>query len=202
MVGLGTAAMAWVTIPVFQKIYLLSVPESLPAEQLEQVTRMGKWVRYISIAGAFVGTLIAWFVSAFLIWLIVQVFEGRGAFKAIFSVISHASIASLLSAIIVLAVVFVKIRSGMTDLQELDVRLGADLFVDGTVHPALTVVLANLNPFNLWYYSLITVGIGTVCNLNRTRSAGVVGTFWVLAMGFGAGIAWFADIFNAPSSSF
>ena len=123
MVGLGTAAIAWVTIPVFQKIFLLSVPESLPTEQLERMTRMHSLTQYLSVGSAFVGTLVAWFFSAFLIWLIVQVFEGRGTFRAIFSVISHAGIASLLSAIIVFAVVFVKIRNGMTDLHELDVRL-------------------------------------------------------------------------------
>ncbi len=202
VVSFGTSAIAWMTLPVFQKAFLPSLSESLSSDQLEQVTQMHRTMRYVYAGGAVLGTLVFWFVSAFLIWLLVQVFEGRSGFAAIFSVVSHGSVVSLISAVLVAALVLLKAQKGEIDLQDLEISLGADLFVEGIVHPSLKVLLTSLNPFNLWYYGLLTIGIATVSDCSRARSAGVVGTFWGLSMAFGAGIAWVASVFTTPTISF
>ena len=198
LIGLGSVVVAYAMLPVFQKIYLLSVTESLNPGQLERLYRYQKTMRYVYPVGTLIGILFFWFISAFLIWLIVQVFECRGRFKSIFSVISHASITSLISSILIAAIFYFKASKGLTDLSNLEIKLGADLFISGTVHPALQIVLANLNPFTFWYYALLTIGIATVCEeCSRVRAAGVVGTFWAISMAFSAGIAWVFSIFQA-----
>lgn len=198
LIGLGSIAVAYATLPIFQKIYLLSVTESLNPSQLERLYNFQKTMRYVYPVGTLIGILFFWFISAFLIWLIAQVFECRGRFKSIFSVISHASITSLISSILVAAIIYFKASKGLMDLSNLEIKLGADLFISGTVHPALQIVLANLNPFTFWYYALLTIGIATVCEeCSRVRAAGVVGTFWAISMAFSAGIAWVFSVFQA-----
>ena len=108
IVSLGSAAIAWMTLPVFQKISLLSLTDSLSSDQLKQITQMHQTMRYVYTGGAFLGTFVFSLVTAFLIWLLVQVFEGRGGFKAIFSVVSHSSVVSLISGILVVALVLLK----------------------------------------------------------------------------------------------
>lgn len=198
LIGLSSVLVAYAMLPVFQKIYLLSVTESLSPGQLERLYRYQKTMRYVYPVGTLIGILFFWFISAFLIWLIAQVFECRGRFKSIFSVISHASITSLISSILVAAIIYFKASKGLMDLSNLEIKLGADLFISGTVHPALQIVLANLNPFTFWYYALLTIGIATVCEeCSRVRAAGVVGTFWAITIAFSAGIAWVFSIFQA-----
>ena len=197
LIGLGSIIVAYATLPVFQKIYLLSVTESLNPGQLERLYRYQKTMRYVYPVGTLIGILFFWFISAFLIWLIAQVFECRGRFKSIFSVISHASITSLISSILVVAMIYFKASKGLTDLSNLEIKLGADLFISGPVHPALQIVLANLNPFTFWYYALLTIGLATVCEeCSRVRAAGVVGMFWAISMAFSAGIAWVFSVFQ------
>ena len=197
-ISLGTALIAWVSVPVFQNISLLALSESLSEEQLGRISWINHIVRYTSTAGTFLVTLVYWFISAFLLWLIVQVYEGLAGFKAIFAVVAHASVASLISGILIAILVLVKVQNNVIELQDLEIKLGLDLFWEGEVHPVLKVVLVNLNPFNLWYYGLLTLGIGTVCRFSWVRSAGVVSLFWVLCMAFGAGIAWVLSAFNPP----
>lgn len=201
VVSLGAAAITFVTVPVFQKMFLLSLTEPLSPDQLELVTRIQRLVWYFSVGGAFLGTLLSGLISAFLIWLIIQVFEGLADFKLVFSVIIHASLVSLISGVLVTALVLVKAQAGAVDLQDLDIRLGADLFVGREVHPALKVLLANLNPFSLWYYWLLTIGVGRVCDFNRRRSAWVVGVFWAICIAFGVGIAWVIASMMPPKPS-
>lgn len=202
LIGLGSVVVAYAMLPIFQKIYLLSVTESLNPGQLERLYRYQKTMRYVYPVGTLIGILFFWFISAFLIWLIAQVFECRGRFKSIFSVISHASITSLISSILVAAIFYFKASKGLTDLANLEIKLGADLFISGTVHPALQIVLANLNPFTFWYYALLTIGIAIVCEeCSRVRAAGVVGTFWAISMAFSAGITWVFSVFQAPGTA-
>lgn len=198
LIGLGSIVVASATLPVFQKMYLLSVTESLNPGQLERLYRYQKTMRYVYPVGTLIGILFFWFISAFLIWLIAPVFECRGRFKSIFSVISHASITSLISSILVAAIIYFRASKGLTGLSNLEIKLGADLFISSPVHPALQIVLANLNPFTFWYYALLTIGIATVCEeCSRVRAAGVVGTFWAISMAFSAGIAWVFSVFQA-----
>ena len=202
LIGLGSVVVASTTLPVFQKIYLLSVTESLNPGQLERLYRYQKTMRYVYPVGTLIGILFFWFISAFLIWLIAQVFECRGRFKSIFSVISHASITSLISSILVAAIIYFKASKGLSDLSNLEIKLGADLFISSPVHPALQIILANLNPFTFWYYALLTIGIATVCDeCSRVRAAGVVGTFWAISMAFSGGITWVFSVFQAPGTA-
>ena len=201
-IGIGSMVVAYTMLPIFQKIHLLSAIESLNPDQLERLYRFQKTMRYIFFCGTFLGILFFWFISAFLIWLIVQVFECRGRFKSIFSVISHASITSLISSILSAIIVYFKASKGLTGPSNLEIKLGADLFISSTVHPALQIVLANLNPFTFWYYALITIGIATVCEeCSRVRAAGVVGIFWTISIVFSAGISWVLSVFQAQSTT-
>jgi hypothetical protein len=202
VVGLGAAAVAYATLPVFEGLFLLSLSEPLSPDRLEHLTRMHRLMRYLSIAGVFLGTLLSGLVSAFLIWLIVQVFEGAAGFKAILSVVFHASVISLISGVLVAALTLAKAQGGAASPEDLDIRLGADLLVRGDPHPALKALLAGLNPFSFWYYGLLTVGVRVTCGLSRSRSAWVVGAFWAICVAFGCGAAWALASLRPPTSSF
>jgi hypothetical protein len=97
--------------------------------------------------------------------------------------------------------VLVKAQGRAVDLQDLDIRLGADLLVRDEVHPALKILLANLNPFTVWYYGILATGVGTVCTFSRSRSAWVVGTVWTICIVFGVGVAWVIASIRPPTPS-
>lgn len=198
-ISLGTAFIAWISIPVLQDLSLLALSESFSEGQLGRISWINQIIRYASIPGVFLATLVIWFISAFLLWLIIQVFEGMIGFKAIFAIVAHASVISFISGILAAIIVIVKLQNNVIGLQDIEIKLGLDLFWEGEVHPTLNVILVNLNPFNLWYYGLLILGIGTVCRFNWVRSATVVGLFWALSMTFGAGIAWVLSTLIPPA---
>ena len=190
VIGLGTAITTWLTVPGFQKLSMLALPPSLTAAQLQRVVHLNEFAQYVSTVAAPVLTLVMWFISALLIWLIVQIFEGLPAFKTIFAVVAYANVISLLSGILITGLILVKLQGHISDPQDLEIRLGLDLFFEQEIHPALRVVLANLNPFNLWYYGLLIMGAATVCGFSFARAAGAIGSFWTLTLAFSAGGAW------------
>ena len=91
-----------------------------------------------------------------------------------------------------------KVNQFPDDPQDVMIRLGLDLLVEGELHPSLRVLLAGLNPFSLWYYGLLILGIKTVEQADWERAAGVVSIFWMLSVAFGAGVAWIAGELTAP----
>lgn len=192
-ISLGTVATTWLTVPIFQELSLTFLSPSLPIDQLERIMRINQIARYLATAGAFLITLLYWFISTLLLWLIVQVFEGLAPFRTIFAVVAHANVVSLFSGVLVTALILVKwqmLQGRAVGPQDLEIKLGLDLFWEGELHPSLRVLLMSLNPFNLWYYGLLILGIRTVDQLDWPRAAGVIGVFWTFWVAFGAGIAW------------
>ena len=201
IIGLGTAVTTWLTVPVFQKMSIDAVSQSWSAEQVQRMLHISQVARYASTAGTLPLTLVFWFITALLIWLIVQVFEGLPSFKTIFAVVAHANVASLLSGILITALMLIKLQGHVGSPQDLEVRLGLDLFWQGGIHPALRVVLASFNPFSLWYFGLLILGTAKVCRFNWLRASGVIGTFWTLNLAFGAGLAWVISSLTTASPS-
>ena len=201
VIGLGTAATTWLTVPIFQELSLAAVSPSLSTDQLEYAARISRLAHAGATAGAFLTTLAYWFVSALLIWLILQVFAGLAPLRTVFAVVAHANVVSLICSLLVTALVLVKLHrleGGLDDPQDLMIRLGLDLLVEGELHPSLRVLLAGLNPFTLWYYSLLILGIRTVGQVDWRHAAGAVSIFWILCVAFGVGVACIAGGFAAP----
>ena len=184
-----SATVSWITIPTLQSIPLTGVDPSSTDQNLTQLNQLTQLIRYLSVISVFPVTLILWFLSAFLLWLIVQVFEGLPDFKVIFSLIAHTSVVTLISSVIVSIFLVIKVNSGSVALEDLHIKLGLDLVWEKE-HPALMVVLASVNPFTIWQYGLVGVGIAKVCQFTAIRSSGVLGLYWVLTNAFGAGITW------------
>ena len=190
VIGLGAAFTTWLTVPALQSVSFRLLSQTLSTEQSQQLALANRIAHYAGTLAAPVVTLVFWFATAFLIWMVAQVFDGLPSFRAIFAVVAHANVTSLFSGILVAAILAVRLQSEVASLQDLDIRLGLDLFWDGQIHPAFRVVLANFNPFNLWYYGLLVMGTGAVCEFTYLRTIAVIGTLWALNIAFSAGSAW------------
>jgi len=190
VIGLGSAGLTWLTVPIVQRVSMDALSPALTAPQIQQIIQVSDFAHWAATAAAFLTTPVSWFVSAFLLWLIAQVFEGLPSFKSIFAVVAHANLVSLISACLVAGLILMKTHGGVADPDDLDIRLGLDLFWRGELPPALRVALASFNPFNLWYYGLLMVGTTTVCRFSAIRATGVIGSFWALNLAFGSGFAW------------
>ena len=203
VIGLGTAATTWLTVPIFQEISLAAASPPLSPDQLERVTRINRITHVAATAGTALVALAYWFASALLIWLILQVFAGIAPLRTIFALVAHTHVVSLVSGLLVTSLILVKLHrleGGPVDPQDVTIRLGLDLFVEGELHPSLRVLLAGLNPFTLWYYGLLTLGIRTLDEVDWRRAAGVVTVFWILSVAFGASVAWIGGELSTPPS--
>ena len=184
-----SATVSWITIPVLQAIPPTGVTQSLSQQNLLQINQVNQLIRYLSVVSAFPITLVLWFLSAFLLWLIVQAFEGLPNFKPIFSLVAYTSVVTLISSFLVAVFLLIKVSYGTVAPEDLQIKVGLDLIWEKE-HPAVMVILASVNPFTLWQYGLVGAGICKICKFTAIRTAGVLGLYWVLTISFGAGIAW------------
>ena len=188
-IAFATAISAWYTTTVFQQTLFL-VPGTLPDSQAAGVSSIEQAVRYASTAASFFVTLLSWSVSAFLLWLIIQIFEGLASFKSILSVVAHASVATLLHVVTGSIILFIRTQNGELAPEILQIRMGLDLFWKETTHPVLNVILADVNPFKVWYNFLLTLGIQRVCRFSWLRAGGIVGVFWLVTLALWAGFTF------------
>ena len=199
VIGLGSSGLTWLTVPTVQRIAMSALSPSLAAPQIQQLVHINHLAHWAATVAAFLSTPVSWFISAFLLWLMAQVFDGLPSFKCIFAVVAHANLVSLISGCLVAVLLLLKSHGDAPDLQDLDIRLGLDLFWPGELHPAQRVALASLNPFNLWYYGLLVVGTAAACRFSAFRATGVIGSFWALNLAFGAGFAWVVGSLTATT---
>ena len=186
VIGLGNALCAWVTLSLFQN---LALSPSFSSDQVQRIADFNRTVLYLSTGGAFLLTPISWLASALLVWLIVQVFECRIDFKAIFALLAHVQVSSLLSGLLVAAVLLlVSYRGG--ESADSATLMGNALSWKADVTPLVKIAFVNLNPFVLWYYGLLALGIRIVAKVSWRRAAAATGVFWVFCLAFGAAIAW------------
>ena len=184
-----SATVSWITIPIHQSISLAGLDQSISEPDLLQLERLKELTHYLSVLSVFPVTLLLWFLSTFLLWLIVQVFEGFPSFKSMFSLVAHTHVVTMVSSVLLAVSLVIKSNFGSIALDDPHIMLGLDLIWEKE-HPALMVLLARVNPFTFWQYGLLGAGISAICRFSAMRSAGVLGLYWVLTSAFGAGIAW------------
>jgi hypothetical protein len=106
-------------------------------------------------------------------------------FKSLFSIVSFCGVIFLLGEI----TNFLLIRADIIDsmLYALPNRFpyGLDIFaLGGNPHPALALLLNNINPFTIWYFTALSVGISTVAGLNKKEARMLSFIIWINLIGF------------------
>jgi len=197
--SLGILGAFWMS-PVMERLMIAQAPEGLSAEMHEQMMSSIKLSKYYGVVTTPIVVLLQWSVSAFLLFGVAILFGADTSYRKTLSVLGHASIITASYGAVNVAVIYLR---GVETVQSPGaIRatvISPAYLLSASAHPALHVLLENLNPFSLWYFALLGIGLYLTARLSKRQSAFVVGILWILQTGFLAGLALIVSRFSVAS---
>lgn len=145
--------------------------EEMPAE----VPQIARTLGYImGIISGVVMPLVIWIITAALIHFFAGILGGEGEFKPLLSVLGYAGIPNYIKSVVM--AIYVGISGNFQP------KLGLDIFLksENPVSNVLSVILSNVEIFNLWYIVLAIVGVSVAEKMPRKRAAIAFAIWWII----------------------
>jgi hypothetical protein len=126
--------------------------------------------------------------SLYLSILLIEAYNGT-SFKSLFSIVSYCGIIFMLDEITNFFLIRAKIIDSMLFALPHRFPIGLDILALGSnPHPALAILLHSINPFTIWYFTYLSIGLSIVADLSKTKARMLTLLIWVIAVGFALSI--------------
>ena len=181
---LFSVGIAWVTLPfIEQMIDQTLMEEGAPSEGIEIAKIVAKIFVFI---GAIAAPIIWFFVISAILTLAARLFGISDAikFKHIYAAIVHASLISILIALVntALLVVFRNVEE-IKSAADMKMIPGLHLLLGASESVKLLTVLSHFNPLSLWYLAVLAIGIRVFADTNKTKACLGAIIVWLLGIG-------------------
>jgi hypothetical protein len=183
-----SVALSLAMSPLVIKVAAHSLPEGLPAAQVESFHHQIELGQRISVLLLPVILLIKTLFAALVLTMLAIVIAGDGSFKKTFSVLSYTSIIMVLEGGCALLVLYLRGTDQIAKPADLQVQLGLDLFIN-TQNAALNAALNAVNLFEIWYVSLLVIAVGCLFKCSKKRAATIAITYWTMTVAVQVAIA-------------
>ena len=133
------------------------------------------------------GVVLGWSaISTFLYLTIYLIQEDqRPIYRAIFSVVSYCGVIFLLGEICNSILIHANIMDSMRYPLSNQFPVGLDVLTpEHWLTPARAVLLHSINPFSIWYFTMISIGLSMVAGLSKARARLLSIILWLLALSF------------------
>ena len=135
----------------------------------------------------------------FLSWSFISVLLYLGTFlietlsiivyKSIFSVVSFCGVIFLVGEIINFLLIYTKLVNDSLFVLHNRFPVGLDVLAIGrSPHPALAILLYSINPFTVWYFTVLSIGLSTVTGLSKRKARIFSFLVWLFIVGFIIGV--------------
>ena len=200
VISLCSTTLALLLIPYSLEILSQMLRDRFDAQTLRRVVA---GIRSFSLLGAVAtpAVLIAkWLlVSGIFSSLAVLLTARPVRFGSVLSVIVHAELILLLMGLVNLAILALRGPDTIRSAADLCAIPGLLTVVHSTPLPQpLITLLANANPFTVWYLVLLSMGLSTVMEVPRWKSGLAVLTVWVIMLGWTIAFSRAAETASLP----
>ena len=180
---LFSVGIAWGMFPFTEQLIRQQMTEAgMDAEQMEIPIKVA---RIATPIGALVVPIIWLLAISAILTLAARLLAVNDTvkFKHIYTAIVHASLISLLIALVntALLVVFGEVEN-IRSAADMKMIPGLHLLLDGSENVKLLTFLSYFNPLSLWYLAVLAIGIRVFADTDKTKAC------------FGAIIIWFLSI--------
>ena len=176
-----SVALTFAMSPLVLKVAAHSLPEGLPATQVETFYHQIEIGQRISLFFVPVILLVKTLFSALVLTMLTIIVAGDGTFKKILSLLSYTNLIMVLQGACALLVLNLRGIEQIARPADLQVQLGMDLFIN-TQSVALNSVLNAVNLFEIWYVSLLVIAIGCLFNCSKKKAATIGITYWTMTV--------------------
>lgn len=153
-----------------QSLGVEMTPEMIEAQLPMQVT--------LGLITTPVGIIIMMLLTALICFAIFRIMGGEGKYKAYLSVVSHASVITVLYTLLLIPISYITGSLNLTP----PVTSLATLVAKDAVGPVIFGILSSLDLFSIWYYVVIAIGMAAVSKLKKKNVYIVVAILFVISM--------------------
>jgi len=142
---------------------------------------------YLTIVSITILVVVLWFVNAALLYLSILLMDVHPSvtFKSLFSIVSYCGIILMLDEIANFFLVSTKIIDSILIALQCRFPIGLDILALGiTQNRALAILLHSINPFIIWYFAYLSIGLSTVAGLSKIKARMLSFFIWFIAVGF------------------
>jgi hypothetical protein len=207
LVIIGTVmALDMLALPLFVRAIPQMAPVGLSPDMLGQLEQTARLMRPIQILLSPLGWLIKWAFTAVLLFgvelLLLRPATGaEGArvvpVRSFFVLVVYANLVLVLEALLKNLILW--LRYLLSGAIVLDPAVGVDALVRPS-DPALAVVLAHVNVFEVWFLTILIGGVAALCRCSRSRAAALVLPVWGLGLLVRVGLALVREVLTRQLS--
>jgi hypothetical protein len=177
------AVHAWLQIPILKQITELQ-SQGLTEEQSEQMKIFYEIFNYLMVIAAPITLIITLTLSSGYVHVMGIFFGGETKYQNVFAAIVNIHIVKVLAEYLVLLILYMRGIEKVKNYDDLYV-LGMNVFFNvKTIGKIPYIILSQITVFEIIYLILLTIGISTLFNLTRMKSAIIASSLWVVALLF------------------
>jgi len=153
---------------------------SIPEKQKDMAIEVTHKLRYLSMIGGFVMYVIILFVQALVLFVIALIFKAQLSYMKALRLIIYCFFVLIIGDIVDTALVYFK---GIDNIESMYgiMLTGANLLTSvEKAGVALYVFLSYINPFQLWFVVLLTIGIKIFTDFAWSKSFAICIIFWLI----------------------
>ncbi len=156
------------------------IVEANPQMTAEAAAGTAGFIRMTMLAGAVVLVPLGTLILGLVLWLVAKLFEAQAALSAAFFIATMSWMPRVLESVLSALQGLFLDPTAMTSMAA--VSLSPARFVDvATTSPVLVLLLQRLNPFVIWSYIIIAIGIAVMGRIPRSKGALTSLILWILA---------------------
>ncbi len=186
-------AMAFFTLPLSKRIAMIALEGTgtLDETQIQKAISLSERLQYIGLLAIPVLFLLRWTILASVLYFSAILLGAQELqFKKVFSVLVYAETILLLVAVINILLLHIKGVESILHPTDLQAIVGLDILMrDRRANLPLFTLLNSINVFSLWYVATLSIGVSVITNFSKLKSAVIVSSVWLLAIGFQVALA-------------
>ena len=158
---------------------LARAAEQNPQMTAQQMEAGRGFARLMMMVGPIVATPIMVLILGLLLWLVGKLFDAKQALRAAMLVVTFSFMPRILESLLTAIQGLVLDPTAMTSIYA--VSLSPARFVDVTTTSLLVVgLLARLDPFIIWSYVIIAIGLAVTGGIPRSKAAIAAFILWLI----------------------
>lgn len=187
-------------IPINEKILQLTVSSmSLPQDQLDTMVAVAHKMRYLQVIGMVIMYLVMFVFYAFLLYLIVRISKISLNYKKVLQLLICCYLIITIGDLVNTTLVHVQ---GLYAIKNMyDIFLTGLNLLTSVEQIGVTgyVFLSYINPFQLYFVVLLSIGLKIIAEIQYTKSLVVCVVFWLITILIPVLSAYFSELTMARS---
>ena len=170
---------------------------SMPEKQKDMAIEMTHKLRYLSIIGGFIKYAVILFVQAFILFVVALTFKIRLNYTKALRLIIYCFIVLIIGDLVNTALTYFKGIDTVDNMYSVMVT-GTNLLTSvDKAGVVLYTFLSYINPFQLWFVVLLTIGIKIFTDSSWSKSLAVCIVFWLIITLFSVMSTYFSQVVMA-----